>query len=535
MKGLSGLIMTLIGFSSPTVVNAENVSKSIHVSGKASVSLEVQAPEYFRGNISSNTALKNITLSGPGDDITKQILRTGEKETEIFWLVTKSGKYIFDITTPGAKTAKVSIQLHSLPLKKNQYVSPEQTIISPLLKETTQKIQQGLPQAEEHFWNAIEAKGTPLIEKDQQQKNTVLMTFLYRGNAKNVRVLGAPYDGHAHLSKIPGSRIWFKSYRIPDTSRFSYRIAPDVPQIAEKNWAEQRRAVLATTQPDPLNHLPRFSQNDNLFGAASTVTLPKAPDDHYTQNLNHPRGQVTEYHYQSQALNNTRKISLYRPNNRYPVSESSPLLILFDGDDYLSKVPTPLILDNLIAEKKIPPMRAVFINTPSPSMRSRELPPNRAFSDFMANEFKPWLCQKFSVCPTAGNTILSGSSYGGLASMYIAFRHPESFGKVLSQSGSFWWSPEAKQKNGTKPHNWIAEQVASSAKQPVDVYLNAGLFETKPDFANILETNRTLYNTLKNKGYKVHFTEIAGGHDYFSWRVMLSDGLIKLFQSNSHL
>jgi len=40
---------------------------------------------------------------------------------------------------------------------------------------------------------------------------------------------------------------------------------------------------------------------------------------------------------------------------------------------------------------------------------------------------------------TPGND--RGSSPGGLAATYAAYRHPEMFGNVLSQSGSYWWTP----------------------------------------------------------------------------------------------
>lgn len=257
---------------------------------------------------------------------------------------------------------------------------------------------------------------------------------MYKGQPeiKNVRVLGAPYDGHAHLSKLSGSNIWFKTYDVPQSSRFSYRLAPNVPQLDEDNWQEQRRAVLATTQPDPLNHSSLFSQNDDLFGAASTITLSKAPSDHDTQDLGNPKGKVSDYIFKSQELKNKRKISIYQPNSIYSIADNAPVLILFDSDAYLSKVPTPTILDNLIAEGKVPPMRMVFINTPVPSMREKELTPNQTYSDFMANEFKPWLCKAHSICPAAKDTILSGSSYGGLSSMYTHSNTRNNLAKFLA-------------------------------------------------------------------------------------------------------
>ncbi len=162
-------------------------------------------------------------------------------------------------------------------------------------------------------------------------------------------------------------------------------------------------------------------------------------------------------------------------------------------------------------------------------MRSKELTPNKDYADFLAYEFKPWLCDTWSICPNPRDTILSGSSFGGLASMYIAFQHPQQFGKVLSQSGSFWWAP--RQTKSTT--NWVTDLVLAQEKKPIDIYLNAGRFETEPQSNSILNTNRQLYNALNSKGYTVSFQEVSSGHDYFSWRVMLAEGLVTLFSSNT--
>lgn len=80
---------------------------------------------------------------------------------------------------------------------------------------------------------------------------------------------------------------------------------------------------------------------------------------------------------------------------------------------------------------------------------------------------------------------------------------------------------------------WLTAQLRQQPKLPIQIYMNAGLFETKPEFANILQTNRALYQVLKTKGYPVMFEEVASGHDYFSWRVTIANGLIRLFSHQS--
>src|SRR5439155_713104 len=80
-------------------------------------------------------------------------------------------------------------------------------------------------------------------------------------------------------------------------------------------------------------------------------------------------------------------------------------------------------------------------------------------------------------------------------SAYMALRHSEVFGNVLSQSGAFWWAPdhhggicgakcpesggrsEDRFMDGSTEGNWMAKQFVVSPKLPVRFYLDAGTFE----------------------------------------------------------
>lgn len=489
----------------------------------------IDAPSYFRGSIVSDNPIQAIYVTDSSGSTVRQLIQNGEQEAEVFLYLDHADHYIFHLVPQPEVRTCVTIALHAVPLKNDQYLSPKHTIISPLLFRTAQRIAQHDAIAETTFWTLMDKRGTPLIE--ESDGNNTIVTFLYQGDTstKNVLVLGAPYDGQVQLAQIPNSNIWFKSYEIPNSSRFSYRIAVNVPQLADNNWTEQYLAAFSTIKVDPKNHQPQFNHGDALFGSASTLTLAQAPSDSTIEEHRAPKGSVKELQYYSQQLNNTRTVHLYQPHTKYPLDASSPLLISFDGSEYLSKVPTPVILDNLIAQGRIPPMRAVFIDTPSPKLRAQELTPNAAFANFLATEFKPWLCESLNIRPDAKNTILSGSSFGGLASLYIAYKYPEQFGKVLSQSGSFWWAPQTSPQAATKPEHWFADIIIQEPTQPIDIYMNAGLFEIKPKSYEILETNRKLVSALKTRGYRVTFEEVACGHDYFSWRVTLAHGLTALF------
>jgi enterochelin esterase-like enzyme len=187
-----------------------------------------------------------------------------------------------------------------------------------------------------------------------------------------------------------------------------------------------------------------------------------------------------------------------------------------------------VILDNLLSEKKIPSMVAVLIANPDQDTRTRELPPNPKFADFLSNELVPWVRQNYNVTTDPNQVVVAGSSFGGIASVYAGLRHPETFGNILCQSGSFWWSAP-KPEPYAEP-NYLAKEFVRSPKLPLRFYMDAGTFEVDLNGGGgaILEPSRHMRDVLLAKGYEVHYQENVGGHDYLSWRGSLADGLLAL-------
>ena len=50
-----------------------------------------------------------------------------------------------------------------------------------------------------------------------------------------------------------------------------------------------------------------------------------------------------------------------------------------------------------------------------------------------------WRAARVAFSERADRTVVAGQSYGGLAAMYAGLHWPARFGRILSQSGSFWW------------------------------------------------------------------------------------------------
>jgi enterochelin esterase family protein len=208
-------------------------------------------------------------------------------------------------------------------------------------------------------------------------------------------------------------------------------------------------------------------------------------------------------------------------------SEGYHLLVIFDGFAYLRVIPTPTILDNLIAAGKLPPFVALLVDNVD---RDRELPCYAPFTDFLVKELLPWARARYPITSDPAETVVAGSSYGGLAAAYAGLSYPEVFGRVLSQSGAFWWRPETAHLPGDTPmpHEWLIQRFVESERLPLRFYLDVGIFENGFKDPGMLVANRHMRDVLLARGYPVTSVEYAGGHDYPWWEITLPDGLLAL-------
>jgi len=190
-----------------------------------------------------------------------------------------------------------------------------------------------------------------------------------------------------------------------------------------------------------------------------------------------------------------------------------------------------VIFDNLIRDKRIPPVVAIFVY--QTTERDKELACSEAFADFVAKELVSHVRSKYKVAADPARTIVGGMSLGGLMSAYCAYRHPEVFGNVLSMSGSYPWFPgafEGKAPRDAEP-GWLTRQLVTSPKLDVRFYLAAGRFENFFPFS-LLGENRRFRDVLQAKGYQVQYSEFTGGHDPVCWCGPFVEGMIAL--ANHH-
>lgn len=496
-----------------------NIDKNIEANKTVVFPLNLKKDSFIKGAYSVSSEIEKIELLDKNKNFLRRLDRPRQNQFA-FYFLSKEKKDFFIKLVNKEKKVKLNLKIEKiLPARYEEEKSLE--ILSPTLKKLRGKLSNKI--AVEEFWKNIKEKGTPLIEP--LEGDDYLVTFLYKGAKHNVRLFGGPVADHVLLDKLDGSDIWFKSFKVKKGVRLSYQLAPDVPNI-RGTIREKRVAILSTAQVDSLNKKPYLFEGKQDLDKYSMHSTFEILDDSFidwTKKQNNPKGKVFNTKIKSDILKDERNISIYTPFD-YDYKKEHQLLFIFDGIAYQQKVPSPRILDNLIAKKKILPTIAIFIDNPTRQARATQLPPNEKFADFMAKELLPFVKTQVKVNHNPKNTILTGSSYGGLASMYVAFKYPELFGNVLSQSGSFWWG-EAKDGQA----EWLTREIAKSETKDINIYLNAGLYETGYFSIDILESNRHLKTVLEARNYKnVVYEEFHTSHDYYAWRTNLAFGLISL-------
>ncbi len=408
---------------------------------------------------------------------------------------------------------------------------------SPLLLQLRKRVAEGQSAALAEFWTSIEKSGTPILETIVGTEESVLTTFVWRGRpeTKNVLLLW-PRLSYARpddyfFSKIPGTDVWFKTLKVRRGMRIYYQVSPDDPlgQRPEGKWPRK-------SQADPLN--PKRDNPDRSVppeSIRSLLELPGAlPQPWYAKRSDVLRYSLVEKEISSKQLASTRKVLVYTPPGFSAQHEPYPSIYLTDGEDPDGLVFATWTFENLLAGGEIPPTVVIRIVNPDQETRNRELACNTPFADYLNDELVPFIRKNFNTSVEPSKTAIGGYSLGGLGASYAGFRHPETFGLILSQSGAYWFEPT--HKDYAEP-NWLARQFAERDKLQLRFYMDAGTNELDMTGrgGGILVTNRQFRDILRAKGYEVQYQEFAGDHDYINWRGTLADGLIVLFGDQTKL
>jgi enterochelin esterase family protein len=263
--------------------------------------------------------------------------------------------------------------------------------------------------------------------------------------------------------------------------------------------------------------------SDDLVGTQVNRRMPEAGI---------AAGKFMQYVIFDSTYRRPRRIWVYTPPGYRERGTPHDLLMVFDGEDYFNAIPLPYILDTLIAAGKAPPFVAVFVDDSIGQARVNDLSNSSKFAGFIGRQLIPWVRKNWNVTRKADRSIVAGFSNGGLGASYIAFRRPDLFGNVYSQSGAFWRGNEG----GSTPPEWLTSQYASDKKRDIRFVLDVGDQETAKVLGGtgpvFIETNRRFRDALLSKGYSVTYTEVPNGvHSEATWAPRFPIGLVTLTQN----
>jgi len=228
---------------------------------------------------------------------------------------------------------------------------------------------------------------------------------------------------------------------------------------------------------------------------------------------------------------------------QYDPKIPAALMVFQDGGGYIhrqSNNPALDVIDNLIAQKKIPVLISVFINpgeisdslsTPTynsvkaysekwhrslkDSMRSTEYDTvSDRYGRFLRDEVLAEVEAKYNIRKDAYSRAITGLSSGGICSFNVAWQMPDQFSRAISWIGSFTsiqWKENRDIPEGGQDY---PEKVLRETKRNIRVWLQDGSEDQENDrYGSWPLANIRLANALKLKAYDFHFSFGRGSHN----------------------
>jgi enterochelin esterase-like enzyme len=345
------------------------------------------------------------------------------------------------------------------------------------------------------------AETSNLVERAERESTPLIVgsraVFLWKG--EDPPYLMGDFTGWEHgeparLNKVYDG-IYLADFDFPQDAYMEYSFIRDGERI-----------------PDPLNNRTL----DNGFGKLNHYFfMPEStPTDLANERENIHHGLVTRYSLATDgmAVGKRRLVHLYHP----PVREPVPLLVVYDGLDYLRRARLSVIVDNLISNGRIQPLAMAFVHQGGQA-RFVEYSCSEATLSFIAKKVLPLAREKLNLVDIdihPGAYGVLGASMGGLMALFTGLRLPHIFGRVLSQSGSFTtWNQDLV----------VYDLVRSVGEMRPRVWMDVGRYEW------LMDTNQRMHALMVEMGIPVTYREFNAGHNFTAWRDDVWRGLECLF------
>ena len=298
----------------------------------------------------------------------------------------------------------------------------------------------------------------------------------------------------------------------------------------------------ASARIEPLGRLHSFHYlvKGSKFGGS--LDVPAFTADSYQQ-PGVPSGKLSDKIVHTSKIYDGMKADywVYVPA-QYDPKTPAALMVFNDGQWYTDRKgnnPTLNVIDNLIAQKKIPVMIAVFISpgdiSGSPGTPTYEFIEARVkkWDDTMKNAMRSTLYDtvsdryvrylseevlaevesKYNIRKDSYSRAITGLSSGGICSFNAAWQMPDQFSRVISWIGSYasiQWKEDPKILDGGQDY---PEKVLRESKRNIRVWLQDGSNDLENKWGSWPLANLAMANALKQKEYDFHFSFGKGSHN----------------------
>lgn len=214
-----------------------------------------------------------------------------------------------------------------------------------------------------------------------------------------------------------------------------------------------------------------------------------------------------------------RAITVYIPAG-IQAGQTLPFMVVHDGPRLGQQEQTlPPVLDNMIAQKRLPVMAAVLIQNgggdAQGSQRGLEYDTvSGKFAEFIETEVLPAVEQRYAIKLTRDpeRRAVMGCSSGAAAAFTMAWFHPEWYRRVISYSGTFvnqQWPFNPGIPGGAWDYH--ARIIADSVVKPIRIWMHVGDSDLmnpnvmRDDMHDWVAANHGMARVLAQKGYHYQY------------------------------
>lgn len=254
-----------------------------------------------------------------------------------------------------------------------------------------------------------------------------------------------------------------------------------------------------------------------ISAAVATSALPgvqQPPPAAPQRQAGAPAGDVIKAEFASSKIypGTWREYWVYVPQ-QLDRAKPAPVMVFQDGIQYSA----PIVFDNLIHEKGIPPLVGVFVmhgrvKAPTPDALDRM---NRSFEyDAVSGDYARFLVDELlpHVAKTHGLTLstdpndraIAGNSSGAIAAFTAAWQRPDAFRRVFSAIGTYV---------GLRGGNEYPVLIRKTEPKPIRVFLQDGQNDLNNYTGSWWVANQDMLAALQYAGYDVRHEWGDGEHN----------------------